>query len=262
MSSGSASSVRQLSRPEHEVPLVASIFSEVDIVDGVVLHFQLKGTPCADGCPLDRLEGKVQYAGKSVALCTAHIIHRSRIQRHEFRDSWCSCNLHPDFDVSYFGCLFNNFGQLKREYIDHEIKSVAGVWGTELDEGAILRIDSISCEPSWRRKGLGRKLVFKMMEMTRTRVSVGIQLFMFAVPHSVPQIVQRDMPPDPPESQAEDLEREHQIVAHNFFRQLGFRRVGDSPWFAHAHMDLVTPHPSRQIAAAQDYDPPPRQKIA
>jgi hypothetical protein len=55
--------------------------------------------------------------------------------------------------------LFDHYGSLGPEFIDHPLRRRSGIWGDELSEGDILLIEEIHVEDPYRRQNLARRLV-------------------------------------------------------------------------------------------------------
>lgn len=68
-----------------------------------------------------------------------------------------------------------------------------------------------------------------------------------------PAFLNREMPDGISDAERAKLADEKEAATVNLHRKAGFRRVGDSVWFAYAFDDS---HPSRLLATKDDYDPP------
>lgn len=93
--------------------------------------------------------------GQKIGLCHGKIINREPIRATFYRDIE-----EPTSDTSEMGFdLFDGWGNLKNQYIQHHVKKGTGVWRKELNEGHILLIEHINVELDHRRQGHGKKLV-------------------------------------------------------------------------------------------------------
>ena len=146
--------------------------------------------------------------------------------------------------------LFDRYGRLKKEVVEHPIRKGSGVWKEEVDEGNIVLIENVSVNGKWRRKGIGTKLVLHLLE--KTMASRHNPKFAFTRPAAFydrtkkekrqGQIEERNLASHPPKM----------IAVVSFFRSLQFRRVGITEWFALARDEK---HPSRQLPRTEDSDP-------
>lgn len=63
-------------------------------------------------------------------------------------------------DAQYFGIvIFDAQGKLRPWFTDNPIMRGSGVWGAELNQGALLYVEEISVEPQYRRRGIGTWLL-------------------------------------------------------------------------------------------------------
>ncbi|KAH7013298.1 hypothetical protein EDB80DRAFT_863261 [Ilyonectria destructans] len=176
-----------------------------------------------------------------VAQCDAKLIRRGRI-----RNDFSNEIEEPSEETSALGSdLFDRYGRLRREHYEHEIKKGTGIWGQELDRGDILLFGNISVNPSWRRQGIAAKIVQAVLDETRRKST---KFFAFAQPSYAGPLDDVD---------EEEKARIEATIGEQFFRSIGFRRVGTSTWLAFAD---DSSHPSRSLAATQDIDTPDIQK--
>lgn len=221
------------------------MYQDVITFDGVERHCDILDS----GFSKDETRSRYFRASVSglggASTCSAVLVERSQLQRHNFWGSLSSC--HPDI-MRLAVDLFNKHGRLRRDFLDHQLKRGSGLWGTELEEGNILLIRALQTEEP-RRRGLGTSLVFKMMELARARVGTDTSLFTFANPQS--EICFEESRQKPTGEAASS----HDFALTTFFRSLGFRRIGDSCWLAHTD---IPAHPARALPAAEDYDAPLR----
>ncbi|KAL2201521.1 hypothetical protein P885DRAFT_27212 [Corynascus similis CBS 632.67] len=147
--------------------------------------------------------------------------------------------------------LFDRYGRLNREYYDHEIRKGSGAWGPELNHGDILLFNSLNIEPHWQHQGIGARVVNAILEKARS-MSSGFFAFVR------PGYLDGDLNYDCEDGEEDSMTAEKHLAAlEQFWRSLGFRRVGLSEWFAFADDDS---HSSRHLDAVQDWDEPERSK--
>ncbi|KAJ6076668.1 hypothetical protein N7499_008649 [Penicillium canescens] len=144
--------------------------------------------------------------------------------------------------------LFDRYGRLKPEYKVHSIKKGSGIWNTELDDGDIFLIESLRIERKYRRLGQGSALVRAMLEMVRDKTLGFVTVVR-------PGVLCSELLCEP--SGEKVLTKESSELAmdisKSFWRFLGFRRIGSSPWFGLASDPQ---HPCHRLAAESDYEIP------
>ncbi|KAL8694579.1 MAG: hypothetical protein Q9224_003539 [Gallowayella concinna] len=185
--------------------------------------------------------------GESIGHCHAKIIDRDSIRQSFYHDME-----EPSEDTAAlaFG-LFDRWGSLKMEFCEHPVKKGTGVWGQELSHGRFLLIETVSVDKNHRRQGHGKILVDKVWEKARS-IYPDLQYAIAWATNlnsDVLEVKTRNMT-----SEARHLLRhEFHMAVEDFFRAVGFRRIGSSPWFARAEDPT---HPSRSLAASGDYKRP------
>lgn len=191
----------------------------------------------ADYAWLEQIDIVAMKGGTQIAACDAKLIRRDHIASRFWSEM--------DEPTKETSCLafevFDRYGRLKRQYYEHSFKRGSGVWGPELDSGDILLIESIGVKVQQRRGGIGRRLVQAALAEVRPKTTRFVAL-------ARPGILALDVEYTDEKSPAESEAR-----SEKFFRSLGFRRVGNSRWFAFAD---DSDHPSRQLPAAEDWDEP------
>lgn len=161
----------------------------------------------------------------TIAFCRAKLIRRDMIRPTFWREMD-----EPDAETSDLAFeLFDRYGRLQQQYINHDVKKGTGVWGKELDHGDILLIEHVSVKQPWQRKGLATKLLTAVLDKARQKIEPSIPLIAVTFP-------------GPPLD-----------VSEAFFRFIGFRRVGISDYFA---LTDTPDHPSRHLKSTDDYSPP------
>lgn len=178
-----------------------------------------------------------------IASCTASLIRRDWL-----RESFClEMEEHSPETSNLAFELFDRYGRLDREYREHDFKKGTGVWGKEFDHGDLLVFDEPHVDTPWRRRGLGSRVVEAILQTARQSVAAR-PVGLFTVRPADFFAVVRPGWLDP-----EYDDRDEMRISRNFWRSLGFRRIGTSPWFARADSP---DHPSRRLEAAQDWEWP------
>lgn len=146
--------------------------------------------------------------------------------------------------------IFDRHGRLKEEYLHHPVRRGLGVWQNELSKGNFLVIEAATVMRKARRQGVGRQLVMDMIQ--KATILESDVRFVFAYPtclHMGEDLQERAGKTTKERVEMADSQAK---VAIRFFRQLGFRRIGISHWFA---FSVDANHPSRTISIADDPDP-------
>lgn len=184
---------------------------------------------------------------KRIANCVANLIYR-----HEIRGTFYADMEEPSQDTSALAFeLFDRYGCLKREFLEHPVKKGSGVWGKELDTGNFLLIESVTVEKDHQRQGVATKLANTVWEKARKLDGFVPYAFVWAT-HLNTRSYRLEA------SYLSDIERNasfdrSQTRAVAFWRSLGYRRVGSTQWFCLA---ADPNHPSHRLAANEDWDPP------
>lgn len=143
--------------------------------------------------------------------------------------------------------IFDQYGLFRDDIKTHSIKKGSCIWGDEFDLGDLLIIDKLFVRPSHRRQGIGHRLVNAMVEKARTKYGT---FFVIVLATARDELVDHECSIT---GEKRDVVycREEQMVQH-FWRSLGFRRVGESGWFALAGDKN---HGCHNLSAKDDYDP-------
>jgi GNAT superfamily N-acetyltransferase len=173
------------------------------------------------------------------------------IRRQSIRQSFHKSMEPPSSDMMKLALeLFDRYGSLKEEIIEHSIRKGSGVWKDELNEGNFVLIETVKVKKRWRKKGVGKKLVLKLLEEAMAlRRNV---MFAFAWPTVLNDRADDHGKQKQTKEQRRAYERAEQAIAIRFFRTLHFRRVGFTEWFALAR---DKEHSSRALRADEDRDP-------
>lgn len=177
--------------------------------------------------------------GTQVGHCHAKLIDRKPIRATFWREMQ-----EPSHDTASLGFdLFDRWGRLRPELYQHPIKKGTSVWGSELDNGKFLLIERLVVQEEYKRQGYGRKLVTDIWNQALRKVTD----CSFAVTWAS-VLNNRDF-----DVADDDVVEKLQGSVEDFWRSVGFRRVGSSPWFAKIQDST---HPSLALGAAEDYRRP------
>jgi hypothetical protein len=195
-----------------------------------------------DGALLDPPsgEGEPSTAGaaKWHGLCYAKLIFRVDI-RSNFAD-WVT-SVGPQLKRMAQD-LFDRYGRLRPEFKDHPYMRGSGIWGDELNVGNILLIERLLADKHVRYRGKGRAIFNEVLENAHANSPKDSFIVITCIDKGVPLTLE------------DEAKMEHKMRdGVSFIRSLGFRRLGNTPWFAYS----VQPgHKSRAMLPGDDYDPP------
>ncbi|EHY58920.1 hypothetical protein ABEF92_001732 [Exophiala dermatitidis] len=127
--------------------------------------------------------------------------------------------------------LFDRYGRFKQQYRCHPVKRGSGFWQDQLNKGAILLIEDIHVQESYRRRGIGLKMVTRLLHaMAREALNGEFTAVVrpnatkdYHFQEAVSAILQN-------QKRAKMLANED-VETIRWFRRLGFRRIGSSIWF-------------------------------
>lgn len=230
-----------------------SASEEEDPEDETVSHDQIDSEGLQEGTDSDdefaewpwlqtvRVASEVD--GQRIGLCNGKIIDREPIRATFYRDIE-----EPTSDTSGMGFgLFDRWGNLKKEYIQHDVKRGTGAWGKELNKGRILLIEDVDIDMDHRRQGYGKKLVLAIWE--KAQELDPLCRFAITRPGLLWSSIKNHHDGLPEEARSKFLE-ETQLSADFFWRACGFRRIGTSFFFGFAR---DTEHPSRKLTSSNDH---------
>jgi hypothetical protein len=103
----------------------------------------------------------------------------------------------------------------------------------------------------YRRRGLGKRLVNAVLETAR---KTSKSFFAVVQPTSLTRDIEKEIQEGMSYDERVVVYRRKLEAATDFFRALGFRRIGSSGWFALAATDPS--HSCHGVSAESDYDPP------
>ncbi|KAI9696516.1 MAG: hypothetical protein M1820_008144 [Bogoriella megaspora] len=200
---------------------------------------------------LEQIDGKILLVesdvekDQQIGYCNCKLIRRDRIT--DFYDDMEE----PTEETSSLAFeLFDRYGRLQKEIKQHKLKKGTGIWQDELDQGDLLLFKSLQVSKPYRRQGQGRELVVALLEKARQKSTT---FFAVACPAGLTREVEKEVEGLTKEEAHVVSEREDK-AAEAFFRALGFRRVGATPWFALASDEQ---HPCHGLSAEEDFDLPP-----
>ncbi len=215
------------------------------------LTFRMKVLPDDEFDWLNTIVGKATYAAntpdaKDIGHACAKLIKRNRIRQSFHEDMEA-----PSQDTSQLAFdLFDCYGCLKTELIEHCVKKGSGAWGNEMDLGDILLVETVTVDKDWRRKGVGAKLVKNIWRKAK-KLNRNVQFAFVWATQLITGEVRNNL-----ECKSEADRRanfdEHEATAIAFYRSLGYRRVGSTVWFCFA---ANPDHTSHKIATADDFGP-------
>ncbi|CZR59454.1 uncharacterized protein PAC_09346 [Phialocephala subalpina] len=126
-----------------------------------------------------------------------------------------------------------------------------GVWGQELNKGAILILGYLLVKREWRRQGMAGMAIRALIE--RAKTTKGDVRWMFVKPGTIKEDLELE---GKTEGEKEEIEKKAYESAVRFYRSFGFRRVGYSEWFCLA---MDEEHASRKTAVEDDLELPEKK---
>ncbi|KAH9908308.1 hypothetical protein F4778DRAFT_776611 [Xylariomycetidae sp. FL2044] len=181
-----------------------------------------------------------------IGMCDAKLIRRDSIT-HSFWDSMEP----PSEETSDLAIeLFDRYGRLNRKYLQDDYHKGTGVWGNELDTGDILLFEKLSVSREFRHQKIGTRMVQTVLDRVRMKIEAQQALLAIVGPGALTQEVRQECKSGADET---TVRKTHVERAQNFWRSLGFRRIGTSRWFA---LTDAQGHPSQQLDVASDWEPP------
>ncbi|KAL4781963.1 hypothetical protein BJX76DRAFT_359395 [Aspergillus varians] len=147
--------------------------------------------------------------------------------------------------------IFDRHGRLKEEYLHHPVRKGLGIRENELSKGNFLVIETATVARKHHRQGIGRQLVMDMIQKA-TSLDNDVR-FVFAYATCLHRGEDLQHRAGKTKKERFDIADAQTAVAIRVFRQLGFRRIGISRWFA---LSVDANHLSRTTSIADDPDPP------
>lgn len=161
---------------------------------------------------------------------------------------WDELDQHTEETSKLAFTRFDRYGRLLEEFKTPAFKKGSGIWGDEVDFGDILLIEKFCVNPAYRYQGLGYRLVKAMIEKARTKCET-----FFAIVQATAFNALVDDECSVTGEKKRVVYSRHEQAAQQFWRSLGFRRVGNTDWFILAGDKN---HACHNLAAKDDRDPP------
>ena len=182
--------------------------------------------------------------GVKIGTCTGNIVYRDSI-----RKDFYSLMEEPSQELAElaFG-LFDRWGNIKSDYLEHPVKKGSGVWGKELNRGSFLYVENLKVNKDHYRQGSGRRMVEDVC--TKARSARSSCRFAITWPVFVDNRPYEDRQADPCRPDRVARIDAGQTATENFWRSVGFRRIGSSPFFAFA---MAGDLPSLALDKSEDY---------
>jgi GNAT superfamily N-acetyltransferase len=199
---------------------------------------------------LEQMDGKITLKNQSnsalIGSCDCKLIRRSQI-RSVFYDDMEE----PTSETSELAFdIFDRYGRLRKEFKSHSVKKGTGLWQDEFDNGDLLLFEQLRIDENYRRRGLGQRLFTAVLEMTRGKSE---SFFAIVMPGYLTHDVEREIKQTMSDEEKADVYRQSCNTATDFWRSLGFRRVGSSSWLA---LSSDPNHSCHGFPAESDYNPP------
>lgn len=212
---------------------------------------------------LKNYRAEEKRGGRIVASCVAQSIDRRPITTKFYEEMG-----EESEDLAHLAFnLFDRWGCVKDDFLYHPVKKGTEAWWEELNRGKILLIQSLTVEENARRQGIGRKVVQDLWAKVKAQTRVRYPhfesptahdnekcRFALVLPTHIDTMERAEFEALSPKAR-EDYVEDSKTVAIAFWRSLGFRRIGSSSWFGLA---ASATHPSHQLSAQYDYNPPPK----
>ena len=223
---------------------------------------------------LEQWYGIAKFQKETIGRLDAKLIHRDH-----FVGSFAEDIDQPSEGAAQMALdLFDRYGRLRPEFLQHPFKKGSGVWGDELSSGDLLLLDKITVDEDYRRQGIATGLAETIIQVCRARSDV-----FFALVHpgalsaeAIMQIErlceQTNMDSRKTETEqmyikkrrteaereafddlVQDTNTDLEVTATRFWRSVGFRRVGSSSWFALAG---DASHPAHTLPPEKDFELP------
>ena len=199
---------------------------------------------------LEQMDGEVTLKERNgsaqIGYCKCKLIRRARM-RHVFYDEMEE----PSCETSSLAFdIFDRYGRLRKEFKTHPIKRGTGLWQHELDNGDLLLFEELKIDKRYRRRGLGKRLVAAVLEKTCEKSE---SFFAIVEPGYLYREVRIEIKGSMSDEEKDVIYRQAFNAGTDFWRSLGFRRIGSSTWFALAS---DPDHPCHGVPAGSDHNPP------
>ena len=184
-----------------------------------------------------------------IGRCSALFVERERL-RHNFQTRM---KQHGNDTALLASALFDETGCLKSEFTNRALKSGSGLWNYELNDGDLIIIQRIEVSSSHQSGNVTSMLLDRMLQEGSRRCRG--PFFAFALGAQTPEIDSNlfmdavDLKGRPVRNG--DYFLESIKTREVFWRSMGFRRAGMTPWFA---WSSDPEHPSRYCLSWADFD--------
>lgn len=139
-----------------------------------------------------------------------------------------------------------SYGCLRPEFINGS-REGSGIFGAELNTGCMLQLEMIRVQEDYRRRGVASAMIKIILDQAfKLERALRVALVW-------PAFLNRDIPESLPKADRQKLSDDYETRSIGLCRKAGFRRVGDSVWFARMFDDE---HPSHALPADKDFNPP------
>ncbi|KAL5353193.1 hypothetical protein ACLOAV_001226 [Pseudogymnoascus australis] len=212
------------------------------------------------------------FAGKIIGGAFGRFVRRDRITPNFWRDMEEPCQELSSIAFE----LFDRYGRLKREFIDHTVCKGSGCWGSEVDLGPLFILEYVRMDRAWRRKGVGKKMVEsliskagaekkmpephsgnssaedKRMEsfFNTNNAKANRLAFTLVAPGWLNGDISQDLV-GKTEREKRDIQFTTSDIAVAFYRSIGFRRIGASSVFG---LPVDPIHKANKISIHDDFD--------
>jgi GNAT superfamily N-acetyltransferase len=117
---------------------------------------------------LEQLYGIAKFRKQAIGRLDAKLIHRDH-----FVGSFAEDIRKPSKGTAQMALnLFDRYGRLRPEFLEHPFKKGSSVWRDELSSGDLLLLDEINVNEAYRRQGIATKLVETVIQACRARSDV------------------------------------------------------------------------------------------
>lgn len=198
---------------------------------------------------LEPVHGSVKSDGQVVGCLEAKLIRRSQVAKTFLHDS----SAPPEGNAQMAFDLFDRHGRLKPEFCEHPYKKGSGVWQNEFNNGELLLVEGIIVLESHSRQGLATRLVNSVVGKCRSRSKDFYAVVNIRLPRLSSELdeVAAEDPLFTFQKFARHIHAEQEAGVVQFWRKMGFRRIGSSQWFAYASNKE---HASHAIPSNKDFE--------
>lgn len=231
--------------PKHEVEVLEYSLGE-SLDHHVTLELYLQENNDEFQSWMQTIHIRCCYDGKKIGKGLGRFVKRDHIRSDFWRDMEEPCEelANIAFDV------FDRYGGLKQELMDHVVRKGTACWGSELHLGSLFIIEYMHIDKQWRRKGIGRKMVTSLID--KARAGGRSPSFSLVSPGWLNDDIGENID-GKSNTEKQEICFRARSDAISFYRSLGFRRIGASYCF-----DLASDpnHQAHKLLAVDDFDLP------